>query len=85
MVGYQLRIRLTENELIGEWRSVSPSYLHYGVYEKDHRISSQPWGGYMRSNVIHRKVWNTENELISDEYVTENHALMMYAPLLEQT
>lgn len=82
---FQLRIRLTENELIGEWRSVSPLYLRYEVYEKDHRISSLPWGGYMRSNVIHRKVLNRDDELISDEYVTENHALMMYAPLLEQS
>lgn len=82
---YQLRIKITDNELTGEWRSVAPHTYRYEVYEREHLISSQPWGGYMRSNIIYRKVLNQTNELISDEYVTENKALMMYAPLLEQS
>ncbi|MNZ61934.1 Vancomycin B-type resistance protein VanW [compost metagenome] len=81
---YQLRIRLTETELVGEWRSVQAPRLQYEVYEKEHRISSQPWGGYMRSNIIYRRSYNQYDELFEDEYITENHALMMYAPLLGQ-
>ncbi|WP_102716399.1 VanW family protein [Paenibacillus castaneae] len=82
---YQLRVRVTDDELIGEWRSTASSDLQYEVYEKEHHIASQPWGGYLRSNVIHRYIRNSENEIILDEYVTENQALMMYAPLLEQS
>ncbi|WP_028610946.1 VanW family protein [Paenibacillus harenae] len=80
---YQLRVRVTDNELVGEWRSTAGCEYSYKVYEKDHRISSLPWGGYLRSNIIHRLVQNKANEEIADEYVTENQAVMMYAPLLE--
>lgn len=82
---YQLRVRVTDDELIGEWRTTSPASHQYEVYERDHRMSSQPWGGYIRSNVIYRYVRNEKNEIILDEYVTENHALMMYSPLLQQS
>ncbi|MBD2871204.1 VanW family protein [Paenibacillus arenilitoris] len=82
---YQLRVRVTDNELVGEWRSTAEARRVYEVYEKDHRIESLPWGGYLRSNLIHRYVYGLEGEVLSDEYVTENRALMMYSPLLEPT
>ncbi len=36
----------------------------------------------MRHNRIHRKVYNMNKEQIDDEFITENHAIMMYNPLL---
>ena len=40
------------------------------------------FGNYIRNNIIYRKVYNLNNELIDDEYICENHAFMMYQPYL---
>ena len=61
--------------------SLSQLY-QYEVYEKEHSIQPAYWGGYIRHNVIQRKVYNQQKQLIEDQYVTENHAIMMYEPLL---
>ncbi len=79
---YQLVIYLTDTHLVGEWRADSPPTRTYEVYEKEHWITHEPWGGYVRHNIIHRREYNIENELINDEFITENHAIMMYEPLL---
>ncbi|WP_336765328.1 hypothetical protein [Paenibacillus sp. USHLN196] len=39
----------------------------------------------MRRNVSHRQVFNQKDELIRDEFITENNALMMYSRLLTET
>lgn len=80
---YQLNLWLTGTQLVGEWRSTQAPLTSYYVYEKDHAITHEYWGAYVRHNTIHRKVYNLQQEEINDEYVTENHALMMYEPLLE--
>jgi vancomycin resistance protein VanW len=79
---YQLVIYLTDTHLVGEWRADLPATRAYQVYEKEHRITHEFWGGYVRHNTIYRKVFNVKNELIDDEFMTENHAIMMYEPLL---
>lgn len=79
---YQLLIYLTDTHLVGEWRADYQPTRTYEVYEKEHRISLEYWGGYVRHNTIYRKVYNMENQLIDDEFVTENHAILMYEPLL---
>ncbi|KPB03952.1 VanW family protein [Bacillus sp. CHD6a] len=82
---FQLKVRIEEDFLVGEWRSANPPLVKYKVYEKDHSITSAYWGGYLRHNSIHRKVMNLQGMEIADQYVTENHAIMMYEPLLEAT
>lgn len=79
--GYQLLAHITEDNLVGEWRSTEPAQYHYKVYEKEHFVSSTYWGGYIRNNKIYRRIYD-KGELIDEEYVTENHAIMMYQPLL---
>lgn len=79
----QLHVYLTERYLAGEVRSMKEPHYRYEVYEKDHRISQEYWGGYIRHNLLFRRTYNLAGELMRDEYVTENHALMMYEPLLE--
>ncbi len=82
---YQLNVYLTSDFLVGEWKTVNePSYI-YEVYEKDHRITQEYWGGYERHNSIYRRVFSQNKELIADEFITENHALMMYQPFLESS
>jgi vancomycin resistance protein VanW len=80
---YQLLVHLTENNLVGEWRSSQPSQYHYEVYEKEHSIFSTFWGGYIRHNVIHRHIYKMD-ELVKDEFVADNNAIMMYQPLLPE-
>jgi vancomycin resistance protein VanW len=79
---YQLAVYLTDTHLVGEWRAEVPPIQEYEVYEKEHLITQEYWGGYARHNKIHRKVYNLNHQLIDDEYITENNAIMMYAPFL---
>jgi len=79
---YQLQIKVGETDLEGEWRCEQPLPQKYEVYESDHLITQEWWGGYMRHNVIRRKVFDLENNQIGDDFVTENHAIMMYEPML---
>ena len=74
---------MTDTHLVGEWRSDSQPIHTYEVYEADHQMSMEYWGGYARQNRIHRKVLNLDNQVIKDEYVTENRAIMMYEPFLQ--
>ncbi|MBY0122219.1 VanW family protein [Bacillus sp. S/N-304-OC-R1] len=80
---FQLHLYLTDTHLAGEWRAKEPALYRYEVYEKNHAITPAYWGGYLRHNEIYRRVYNRQNQLVSDDYVTENHAIMMYEPLLE--
>uniref|UniRef100_UPI00403F1591 VanW family protein n=1 Tax=Paenibacillus sp. FSL K6-1096 TaxID=2921460 RepID=UPI00403F1591 len=79
---YQLKLSLDETHLHGEWRCDGQQLYQYEVYEDGHRISLEPWGGYIRRNAIRRRVLTHTGELAGDEAVAENHALMMYSPLL---
>lgn len=81
---FQLSLQLTKEQLIGEWRSDLPHAYQYEIYEKQHRIQQEYWGGYIRTNQIYRLIRNTHNEVVTDEFITENHALMMYEPLLKE-
>jgi vancomycin resistance protein VanW len=79
---YQLKIWLDDSHLFGEWRCEEQPLYEYEVYESDHRISLEPWGGYIRSNKISRKVFTRTGDHVGDEAITDNYALMMYSPLL---
>ena len=80
---YQLHIFFTDTHLCGEWRVSSPPRCRYEVFEKDHRMQLEYWGGYSRHNTILRRRFSLpEDELLGEEHVTENHALMMYQPFL---
>ena len=82
---YQLKVKVVNHRLTGQWRSTAKPLYTYEVHEKEHRISQQYWGGYVRQNVLHRYVFNDARELVKDEFITSNDALMMYSPLLPQT
>ncbi|MEK5446211.1 VanW family protein [Paenibacillus sp. FSL R7-0331] len=79
---YQLKLYLDDAHLHGEWRCDAEQLYQYDIYEAEHVISLEPWGGYIRSNRIRRRVLTRSGELAGDEAVAENHALMMYSPLL---
>ena len=79
---FQLVIYLTSDNLVGEWKSTEQSMNKYEVYEKEHSITPGMFGGYVRNNIIYRKIYNQNIGLIKDEYITENHAYMTYNPYL---
>lgn len=80
---FQLIVYLTKDKLAGEWRSSQPSVYTYEVYEKEHFITPGLFGGYVRNNIICRKVYDNIG-FIKDEYITENHAYMTYNPYLSE-
>lgn len=81
---FQLHLEINDDYLIGNWLSDKPIQFKYSIFEKDHEIKSEWFGGYSRNNKIFRKIIdnNTDKEL-GEEFITENHAMMMYNPLLE--
>ncbi len=83
---YQINLRITDDYLYGEITSDVEKYLEYEVYESEHNITHECWGGsYVRHNEIRKKVNSPPNggELLGDIHVCDNHALMMYEPFLE--
>jgi vancomycin resistance protein VanW len=81
---YQLHLTLDEEYLQGEWRTTEDPETVYKVYENKHWITHEFWGGYIRNNMIHRKTLDRTGNELKDEYISENHAIMMYSPLLSQ-
>ncbi len=80
---YQLCFGLTDEHLWGEIHGDVSSPYQYEILEKNHRITGPVSGRYMRQNQLVRQVRDIKtNALLKEEFITENHALMMYAPLL---
>ena len=79
---YQLVVGVGEHYLEGKWRCERASTYKYEVYESEHLITQEWWGGYMRHNSIRRKVINDSDVQVGNDFVTDNHAIMMYEPLL---
>ncbi len=82
---FQLCLNITDTHLTGCLKSNVPPSCLYKVYEKEHRMDLEYWGGYSRHNVLFRKIYYLDGTFVGDEYVTENHALMMYNPFLTDT
>jgi vancomycin resistance protein VanW len=78
---FLLNVYLDESHLHGQWLAQNPGVFNYRVYEEKHWISQQQ-GFYIRNNILRRKILK-ESEEVEDQYITENHALMMYSPLID--
>jgi vancomycin resistance protein VanW len=83
IVPLKLHLWIEGDYLNGEWLSPEPLSLSYEVYEKKHWISQAGAGCYIRNNILYRKTFS-RNKFEVDEYIAENHALMMYSPLLSE-
>ena len=53
--------------------------------EKEHEIRGEYWGGFTRHNTLFRRVLGMDGAELGEEFITENHAIMMYNPMLEET
>ena len=84
LLPFQLHVWLSESHLHGDIRTTVQPAEYYEVFEMEHNIRHEPWGGYSRHNSIARRVFSAETgALLREEPVTENHALMMYQPFLD--
>jgi vancomycin resistance protein VanW len=82
---FQLLINVGEEFLESEWRSTTPPALRYEIIEKNHIMRAEYWGGFSRCNEIYRRTFNLEGQMIDEELVTANAALMMYSPFLSES
>lgn len=81
---YQINLWLDETHLNGEIKSDRVPEDQYEVFETDHLIKMQFWGGYTRHNKIWKRKTNKIDGSRAEELVAENHAVMMYNPLLKE-
>lgn len=77
----QFRTWLDGEYLYGELRAGVPSALRYEIVERNHLMKSEFWGGYSRHNELYRLTFEEDN-LIGEEFILSNHAIMMYAPFI---
>jgi vancomycin resistance protein VanW len=80
----QLRVWVSDEHLHGEIRSPHPSLYLFQVLEKEHVIRHEPWGGYSRHNRLLRQTFDDQHQLLKEEWVAENHALLMYQPFISE-
>ena len=81
---FQLCLRVGDTHLEGEWRAMEPPEYRYEIVERDHRMDQTSWGGYVRHNALHRRVWDRSGRLVEEQFLFTNDAIMMYSPLLEE-
>jgi vancomycin resistance protein VanW len=80
---YQLRLNVDDTHLHGAWLADTAADFSFEVVERNHVMQAQWWGGYSRHNTLVRLRRRADTgELLGEEFVAENHAVMMYAPLL---
>ncbi len=81
---FQLTLQLTDSHLTGSWLADTEATVQYTILEKEHTITHEWWGGYVR----HNELWKvgtdiSSGDMVSEECVAQNHAILMYNPLIE--
>lgn len=80
---YQIRVWQKGDWLHGAILCSAAPRFRYEVFEKDHQIRHEWWGGYSRHNTLFRRRFDVATGADEgEEFITENHAIMMYEPLL---
>lgn len=82
---FQLKVKVGKFYLEGSWLSNSKPIYKYEILEKNHQFKSEFWGGFSRHNELYRRRYSIDGILMDEEYITQNHALMMYSPFLESS
>jgi len=79
---FQIKLWLDEEYLNGKLSSGRTPEFKYAVFETDHLIKTQIWGGHTRHNRIWKRSTDLTDGSTNEDLVAENHAIMMYNPLL---
>jgi len=80
---YQLQIGVGKEYLEGSICCDSANHCRYEIVEKNHYMRGEYWGGYSRHNELYRKIFDLNGNLIAEELIIKNAALMMYSPFLD--
>ncbi len=80
---FQLKLSVDDEYLYGEIWCSDTIKLTYEVMETDHVFKHQPWGGYTRHNKIWKIIKSIEDQSEQKILISENAAIVMYNPLLE--
>lgn len=81
---FQINLWLDNEYLNGEITCSSDLQTAYEIFETDHLFKQQWWGGYTRHNKIWKRITHLGDNVVTEELVAENNAIMMYSPLIEQ-
>ena len=81
---WQLRVRVGETELEGEWRSDAAPRCRYEIVERDHEMHGEVWGGFTRHNALYQQCFDLDGRLLSEKLLVRNSAVMMYSPFLDE-
>lgn len=81
---YKINLWLDDEYLNGELWCDQIIDKTFKVVETDHLIKQQWWGGYTRHNRIWKHIYSLNGDLQEEKLVAENHAIMMYNPLLPE-
>ena len=80
---FKLEVWMDEDYLYGAWYSDAPPEFSYEIIEKNHEMRAETFGGFSRHNEIWRLCRNEAGDVVSEDLMAENHAMMMYSPLIE--
>lgn len=83
-ITFKLHLWLDDEYLNGTLYGSKKSKFKYEIFETDQRFELQWWGGYTRHNRINKRITNLETSEVTEELVTENNAIVMYTPVLEE-
>ena len=81
---FQLCLRVGKTHLQGEWRAMRMPEVHYEIVERNPCIKQAYWGGYIRHNELFRRIYGSDGELLEEQFLFANDAIMMYSPLLPE-
>jgi len=81
---FKLCLEMDDEYLRGAWYGAKAPSEGYEIVEKNHEMRVEAFGGYSRHNELWRNVYNTKGSFLREEMISENHAMMMYSPLMPQ-
>lgn len=81
---FQLSVTVDEEFLHAAWYSNERPVCCYEIIEKDPLMKSEWWGGFSRHNALYRRSFDLNGIFLSEEFLVENHAMMMYEPFLAE-
>ena len=79
---FNIELFVNQTHLVGKLYSKNKIETEYKIEERNHKILRQIWGGYSRHNQIFKISKDSNSK--KEELIVENHAIMMYEPILEE-
>ena len=82
---FQLSVSVGRDKLHAAWHADVRPACRYEIIERDHMMKSEWWGGYSRHNALYRRRFDLNGAFLGEEFIVENHAMMMYEPFLPES